>query len=36
MLNAIDSHNQITFEMFRSERNKNGEFMKENSLLTTE
>ena len=27
MLNAIDSHNQITFEMFRSERNKNGEFI---------
>ena len=27
MLNAIDSHNQIAFEMFRSERNKNGEFI---------
>ena len=27
MLKAIDSHNQIAFEMFRSERNKNGEFI---------
>jgi len=27
MLKAIDSHNQIAFEMFRSERNENGEFV---------
>lgn len=27
MLNAIDSHNQISFEMFRSERNEDGEFI---------
>ena len=27
MLNAIDSHNQIAFEMFRSERNEDGEFI---------
>ena len=27
MLDSIDAHNQIRFEMFRSERNQDGEYI---------